>query len=180
MNVFNVVMNRGIHSSRPRKHGVTLIELLFSMLLMGIVTYTMWRVFITGTRTSKRLSQSVELASTARMCDVKMSREIRAGVKILSPLDEIPESSPILVFINATNELIVFYVNKKSELIRQNRTQGNIEEVFGTNISAFRVFRKGKRLINYHLELAVDDPKGPDGKRKFGLITSVTLRNSPI
>lgn len=173
-------LNRG--NNTPLKKGVTLIELLFVVILMGVVSYTMWRVFITGARTSTRLSQSVELASNARICDARLARELRTSVQILSPEEAddtgSPETSPILVVLNATNELIVFYVNNSEELIRQNRTKGNSETVIGKSISAFRVFRKGRRLINYHLELAVDDSKMPDGKRKFSLITSVTLRNN--
>jgi prepilin-type N-terminal cleavage/methylation domain-containing protein len=165
-----------------RKKGVTLIELLFVVILMGVVSYTMWRVFVTGARTSTRLSQSIELASEARICDAKLSRELRTSVQILSPVEPLnmssPETSPLLVVLNATNELLVFYVNQQGMLIRQNRTRGNYETVLGNNISAFRVFRKGRRLINYHLELAVDDSKMPGGKRKFSLITSVTLRNN--
>ena len=161
--------------------GVTLIELIFVVLLFSVVTYTMWRVFITGTRTSTRLTQSVTLAASARMCDTKIIRELRSSVEILSPveiLDTGAKSSPILVILNELNELIVFFVNKKGELIKQNRVKDNEEEVLGKNVSAFRVFRKGRRLVNYHLELSVDDPKGPDGKRKFSLISSVTIRNN--
>ena len=167
-------------SPSPLHTGITLIELIFVVILLGVVTFTMWRVFITGTRTATRLSQSVELAQSARLCDTKIARELRMGVEILSPLesDGTPESSPILVMLNGTNELIVFYVNEKNELIRHSRTKGNGEKVLGRNVSSFRVFRKGRRLVNYHLEMAVDDPKLPDGKRRFSLITSVTLRNS--
>lgn len=169
-------------NNSSRKKGVTLIELFFVVILMGVVSYTMWRVFLTGTRTSTRLSQSVELASDARICDARLARELRTSVQILSPEEPAdsaaPETAPLLVVLNATNELIVFYVNNNGQLIRQNRTRGNFETVIGKNISAFRVFRKGRRLINYHLELAVDDSKMPDGKRKFSLITSVTLRNN--
>ncbi len=166
----NILTNK----KRSRNRAITLIELLFTILLMSVVLYTMWRVFITGARTSTRLTQSVELASNARMCDIQLSRELRGSIEVLSPLKTTPlKTSPILVVLNQINELIVFYVNKQGELIRQNRTKDNVEKVLGRNVSAFRVFRKGRRLVNYHLELSVDDPKGHDGKRKFSLISSL-------
>jgi len=113
------------------------------------------------------------------MCDIKISREVRESIEILSPLETAtPETSPVLIVLNCINELLVFYVNEKGELIRQNRTKNNQETILGKNVAAFRVFRKGRRFVNYHLEMAVDDPKGPGGKRKFSLISSVTLRNN--
>lgn len=161
------------------KKGLTLVELMFVILLLSVVTYTVWKVFITGSRTATRLSKTVTLAQQARLCDTKLSRELRLGIEILSPLQQTSgfQSSPVLVMLNQTNELLVFYVNDKNQLIRQSRTRNNTETILGRNVSAFRVFRKGERLINYHLEMAVDDPKMPDGKRRFSLITAVTLRN---
>jgi len=173
------------------KKGLTLIELIFIMLLLGIIIYTIWRVFITGTRTSTRLSQSVELAATARIADTKMLRELRMGVELISPTTEAgtPETSSVIIFLNKVNQMIVFYVNKNNQLMRQNRNwdsdtlfypdnSSGAETVLAENVSAFRAYRKGRRLLNYHLEIAVDDPKLPDGKRRFSLISSITFRNN--
>ena len=164
-----------------KKGAFSLTEALMVFLIFALVAATVWEIFISGSRNTSRLSKTVELASQARICDTKIQRELRCSVKIISPQVRAPseaKSSPVLIFLNQLNELIVLYVNDDGELRRQNRTKACTESILAKNVSAFRVFRKGRRLVNYHLELSMKDHQHSSGTRRFSLLSSVTLRNN--
>ena len=158
------------------RRGITVVEVLLVVVFVSVIGIVTWRFLIQGTRGSVKLTAKLDLQRRARMASLRITREIQQGVEVLHPRLGESRTTPIIVFLNAVHELIVLYVDERSRLVRLNRSKGDEETVLAENVQRLRAFRKGRRLLNYHIFLEADEAQGR--KQRFNLISGATLRNN--
>lgn len=160
--------------------GLTIVEGLLVLVLGASVAVAAWQFMAEGTRESAKLNLKTDLMRRARMASLRISREMQEAVEVLHPRLGDTATCPLVVYLNHENETIVLYVDPQKRLLRQNRSKGQEETVLAEDVDAFRSFRKGRRLLNYHIRMEATAPWQPDRTEAFNLISGATLRNNVI
>ena len=167
-----------------RRTGFTFVEAVVAVLLFFSLSVLVWQLFIQEQRGAARITKQVELQQRARMAGLKLTRDLQEAVEILyPPIPSDPTSartSSLVVYLNGRHELAVVYVDDKGRLVRQNRTKGDETTFLAEEVARFRAFRKGRRLLNFHLHFEAVTRRKVDGDEttSFDLLSGATLRNA--
>ena len=152
---------------------MTVVEMIVVVLLFSLLIGMSASTYFQSVQVERNIGAKLDLLGQAQIASLRLSNELRNATEIFAPPTHLGESRPYLIFSNDENEIIVIFVNEKKELVRLNRNKNDETKVIGHGIDRLRIYRKDRRLLNYHLHFLSDD-----GKQKFDLISGVTIRNN--
>jgi len=155
------------------RRAFTVIEILVVVALFAIIAAFAGELYQRSVSVERRLGVKLDLLHHAQVASLTLSRSLRHAIEIVAPPEGATQTRPYIVFVNELNQLIVIYVNTQGQLVELNRTDGDRETVLGSGLGQLRAFRKGHRLVNFHLGLS-DKATG----ESFSLISGVCIRNS--
>ena len=149
-----------------------MVEILIVASLLVVAIGFSISIMVRGFSAEKSITGKVQVVHDAQIATVRLSEILHDATELFAPAVATPESRPFAVFSNHVNELMVLYVDKKQRLMLQNRNTGE-KQSLASNVARFRTYRRGRRLLNYHLEVR-DATTG----EKLNLLGGVCIRNN--
>jgi prepilin-type N-terminal cleavage/methylation domain-containing protein len=97
-----------------KKHGITLIELIVVVALVGVFSIFVFMLFHGGRSAQSKVSSDLYMQSRALAAQNEVSRIIREGREFIAPA--LNEKSPLLCFINKTGDISLLCIEKDKKL----------------------------------------------------------------
>jgi type II secretory pathway pseudopilin PulG len=156
-----------------RRRAMTLVEIMIVVILFALAIGLAADTYLRSVSAERKLGVKIDLLHHAQVASLHVSRQLRLAVEIFAPPVGLDQTRPYLVFSDETNHLKVIHVNEKKELVELDRNANDEGRVLATGVTRFRVFRKGRRMVVYHLHLK-DELAG----ERFNLISGACIRNN--
>ena len=161
---------------RPVPHadaGTTLVELLVTMVVMGIATIVISTVLVSAQQVTNRMQNSAAAVDSARLISASLDRELRSASCIRAPGDNLTGNTLTFqtVAYGATVELT--YVVGNGVVTRRKGLEAalTVIEHVGNTTTAFKQVTTPLRTI------VVDIPIQSDNGGVFKLQTTIAGRN---
>lgn len=153
------------------RRGFTLVEIIVvaSILVIGLGFGI--SMMVRGFSAEKSIGGKVQVVHDAQIASVRLSEILHDATELFAPPIGIDETRPFAVFASQANEMMVLYLDDKSRLVMVNRNSKE-KTVLAQNVSRFRAYRRGHRLLNYHVAL-----KDPSSGEQLNLLGGVCIRN---
>ncbi len=100
-------------SNKNAAYGFTMVELLVSIALFGLLGIISMRVFSHMTQGQQKFSQQAILQMETRRAFDQIFKEVRAGAEIIRPATG--ETLPYFVYKDLINHIIILYLEPDSE-----------------------------------------------------------------
>jgi len=154
------------------RRGFTMVEILIVVSLIAVCMGFGIGLMVRGFSAEQSIGGKVQVLHEAQIASVRLSEVLHDSTELFAPPVGIGETRPFAVFANNVNELMVLYVDDKQRLVVLNR---NTKEklVLASGVTQFRAYRRGRRLLNYHLALR-DATSG----EKLNFLGGVCIRNN--
>ena len=136
----------------PRRRGFTMVEIM--VVASVVVTLFVFAIslMVRGFSAEKSIGGKLQVVHEAQIASVRLSEILHDATELFAPALAIDETRPFAVFANHSNELMVLYVDDKQRLMLLNRNTTE-KQSLASGVTRFRAYRRGHRLLNYHLTL---------------------------
>jgi prepilin-type N-terminal cleavage/methylation domain-containing protein len=160
--------------SNRRDRGVTLVELMISMALMGLVVAIVAATLGLAQRTTNRIESSSNAIDAARLVSATLDRELRSAVCIKEPVPNQPAPRNVLTFQTAASPGagITYEIVDDTVTRTENGATRTVVEHVGATTTAFQQLMTPLRTV------VVDIPIRSDNGGEFHLQTTVAGRNA--
>lgn len=152
--------------------GFTMVEIMVVTSLVIVAITFGFSLMVRGFSAEKSISGKVQVVHEAQLATVRLSEVLHDATELFAPAVDIGESRPFAVFSNHVNELMVLHVDRQQRLVLWNRNTGE-KQPLASGVVRFRAYRRGRRVLNYHLEL-----KEATSGEKLNLLGGVCIRNN--
>ncbi len=157
--------------------GVTLVELLVTMFILGIVTAAAYSVLISVTRQSRDVQGREQTVGNARLAIEQIDRQIRSGNVLYDPaLESLPNSMRVYTQANGVNRCVQWQLQSAGVLRSRSwsptwqtdglvSTWGNVARGIRNTTSPFSLPNAsayGSRLIDITFQVHDDTAGGTD------------------
>lgn len=153
------------------RRGFTMVEILVVSALLVIGFGFGIFMMVRGFSAEKSIGGKVQVIHDAQIASVRLSEILHDATELFAPPIGIDETRPFAVFASQANEMMVLYVDDRSRLVLLNRNSKE-KLVLAQNVARFRAYRRGHRLLNYHVQL-----KDPTSGEQLNLLGGVCIRN---
>jgi prepilin-type N-terminal cleavage/methylation domain-containing protein len=139
-----------------RKNGVTLIELLIALVLSGILTAALYRIFISQQKNYTVQDQVIDMQQNLRIAIGQMTKEIRMagyGGNILEVFGEINGFTNIIT--PADNSITILFADEIG-VLKQNALKGT-NQVKVTNANKYNTAKKKYLCLNGQNNYLIQD-----------------------
>ena len=153
------------------RHAFTLVEIMVVVGLIALVMGYGISTMVRGFSAEQSIGGKVQVVHGAQIASVRLSEVLHDATELFAPPPGLTETRPFAVFANSVNELMVLYVDDKQRLILQNRNTRE-KQVLATGVEKFRAYRRGRRVLNYHLAF-----KDATSGEKLNFLGGVCIRN---
>ena len=155
-----------------RRRGFTIVEILIVALLLVLSAGFGITLMVRGFSAEQSIGGKVQVVHEAQMASLRLSESLHDATELFAPAIGGAESRPFALFSNHVNELVFVYVDDKQRLIMLNRNTKE-KQVLATGCTRFRVYRRGRRLLNYHVAL-----RDANSGEKLSFLGGVCVRNN--
>lgn len=158
----------------PRsRRAFTLVEILVVVVLLFMVIAMAAQTYFQSVSVEKSIGRKLDVLHQAQVVSIVISSELRQASELLYPPEGLDHTRPFMVFSNAYHHILVLYVNDQKELVLLDRNAADNTRILARGVTSMRVFRKNRRLVNYHLVF-----EDPTGQQRFDLISGMCVRNN--
>ena len=160
--------------SDSRDSGVTLVELMISMILMALAVAIVATTLGLAQRTTNRIERSSDAIDAARLVSATLDRELRSAVCIREPLPNQVPPCNVLNFqtVASPGDGITYEVVDGTVIRTENGTSRTVIGNVGSTTTAFAQMMTPLRTV------VVDIPIRSANGGEFHLLTTIAGRNA--
>lgn len=159
--------------TKVNRRAFTLVEVLVVIVLLGMVIAMATQTYFQSVSVEKSIGRKLDVLQQAQVVSIQLSTELRQASELLYPPEGLDHTRPFMVFASDYHHIFVIYVNENKELVLLDRNAADNTRVLGRGVKSMRVFRKNRRLVNYHLVF-----EDPTGTQRFDLVSGMCIRNN--
>lgn len=153
------------------RRGFTVVEIIVVSFIVAIAIGFGVQLMVRGFSAEKSIGGKVQVVHDAQIASVRLSEILHDATELFAPAVGLDDTRPFAVFASQSNEMMLLYLDDKSRLVMSNRNTRE-KQVLASNVSRFRAYRRGRRLLNYHLTF-----KDPQSGELLDLLGGVCIRN---
>jgi prepilin-type N-terminal cleavage/methylation domain-containing protein len=152
------------------RRGLTLIEVLMAIGVLGIVAAAVFGAWVNGERTYREADRLSDAQARARVAMRQIEREVRSGSRVSLATEKLADDELDFRTIKPNEVNLVpvrYFRNPDNQLIRE---EGGAAAIVASDVSSFGVVAATGDTITIEIRVTV-------GERSAGLQTLVAFRN---
>jgi prepilin-type N-terminal cleavage/methylation domain-containing protein len=150
--------------NKQQSKGFTIIEILVALVILTTLMLMLMPVFSYSRKTVSTMNK-LDIYHETRKIGHELNSSLKLATEVIFPDPEAKHSwKNCVIFRNPLNQVIICYVNDKSQLVAINYDQIRRGKVIGgktiaTGVESFRVNRKESNLIEFKVNLKTETGK---------------------